>query len=50
MNAFLVCVTPWMLVTFWVFGALQQSGKFMSLAFELKLIKLKVQMFVYSDY
>jgi len=27
MNAFLVCVTRWMLATFWFFGALQQSGQ-----------------------
>jgi len=34
---------------FWVFGALQQSGKLMPMAFKLKIIKLKVQMFVFSD-
>jgi len=27
MNAFLGCVTRWMLVTLWLFGALHRSGK-----------------------
>ena len=49
MNAFRVCVTRCMLSMFWVFGALQQSGKLMPMAFKLKIIKLKVQMFVFSD-
>lgn len=47
MNAILVCVTRWVLATFLVFGALEQSGKLMPMAFELKIIKLKVKMFVY---
>lgn len=39
MNAFLACVTRWMLALFWDFGALQQSGKLMLMAFQRKIVK-----------